>query len=254
MIADSIDCRQQTYLIQRAMKGDKRAYDMLITSHKAYLQSFVCHRVNSKEDAADICQETLLRAYLKLFTFRGSSTFRTWLLSIANQAIKDHYRMRDRYQAKRVALTDINEETSLLWDNSTDNVWEIHQRIRNCLNCILNTLSIEEQLAVFLCDVYGLSDRETSGIFGTSIGVFKHLLHRARTTLDLKSGEKCVLVRKIGYEHECMIGSALGNDNYLAFDGRARHASQNPNPDKDTLVSLRTRLIQGIESLLHNTH
>jgi RNA polymerase sigma-70 factor (ECF subfamily) len=244
-------------LIDRAKGGDTEAFNRLVMFHQENLRRFLKRKIPSQEDAADLCQEVLLRAYLKLDRFQGRSTFRTWLISIAKHAVAEYYRLNrgpkiiDEYYE---TASNISDETSPSNDDSVQELCDIHQQIEHCLACIMRSVSLQDQLAVILCDIYGFSDRETSKIMGKTVGAFKHLLHRARMMMDLMSHDSCALVRKTGGSSECGSQNAFLHQRSGTWAASWKGSSEAHRPElsKNALLSLRAQLVRGIESLTHS--
>ena len=78
--------------IERCRRGDKTAFDEVVRSHEAALRRLVQRYVKSPEDAKDVTQRAFVQAYEKLDSFRGESTFRTWLYRIAINLALNHVR------------------------------------------------------------------------------------------------------------------------------------------------------------------
>jgi RNA polymerase sigma-70 factor (ECF subfamily) len=165
-------------LIRRARNGDRDAFDWLASFHQDCLQRFVSRKVSDPEDVADLCQEILVHAYLKLNSFQGRSGFGTWLLSIAKRAIAEYYRSNhaatiiEQYRGTRGSIVRDNALRS--YGEAMEESCDIRQQIEDRLACVITVLSLEEQLAVILCDFYGFTDNESSTIMAKSLGAFKH--------------------------------------------------------------------------------
>jgi RNA polymerase sigma-70 factor (ECF subfamily) len=78
------------------LAGDERAFARLVERYRAQLQLHCDRMLGSLQDAEDLVQETLLRAWRRLPTFQGGSTFRTWLYRIATNACLDFLDRRQR--------------------------------------------------------------------------------------------------------------------------------------------------------------
>src|SRR5512146_1963360 len=72
----------EQHLIQRARKGDQEAFAELVTEHQRYIYNLALRVLKNEEEALDLAQETLVRAWTALPNFRGQSQFRTWLFRI----------------------------------------------------------------------------------------------------------------------------------------------------------------------------
>lgn len=74
---------EETNLVQRSRKGDHAAFELLIAAHQRMIYSIAYRMSGSLADAEDLTQETFLRAYQQLDSYRGESKFTTWLGRIA---------------------------------------------------------------------------------------------------------------------------------------------------------------------------
>ena len=79
-------------IIDRALSGDKDAFGMLAEEHREALLRLCFKMTGSHEEAEDLVQETLLKAYAKFGTFELRSSLGTWLYRIATNACLDHQR------------------------------------------------------------------------------------------------------------------------------------------------------------------
>ena len=80
-------------------KVTTKDFDELARQHQRSLKSFLYRFITSKQEAEDIAQETLMKAFQKFDTFQGKSSFRTWLFAIGANLAKDHLRSKKRWTA-----------------------------------------------------------------------------------------------------------------------------------------------------------
>lgn len=241
-------------VIFQAKAGQSEAFDRLVGLHQEDLRRFVGRRIPAPDDVADLCQDVLVRAYLKLNQFDGRSTFRTWLLAIAKRAVADYYRAghslafdtATRPDAEAYARTQ--EPFGTLRDSVAE-VCDARQQIRHCLTCVKRNLPLEGQVAVILCDIYGFNDGEAARIMGESLGAFKHRLHRARTSMDRVSQVACVLVRKTGDAGAC---GALEQVHQRPGPTGIPAATEAPGGRTHSLNFLRDELVREVESLFED--
>lgn len=231
-------------------------FEQLVRLHGRDLQRFVNGKVAKPEDAADISQTVLLRAYLNLETFQGRAAPITWLIAIARRVVADFYRA-NRNSMKcswNYSAFEDHDDLSPCDGGSMHEMCDTRQRIEGCVACLLKVLPLDEQLAIILCDIHGFSDAESSRLLGAQLGTLKHLLHRGRATMDLVSGSACALVRKSGTPSGCAAPNAVGHDAGVATSRMATPSSKAKTEDCriQELLSLRTALLRDIDSLLHS--
>src|SRR5438309_8271352 len=146
-------------LVQRAKRGDIAAYDDLVRRYQERIYATIYHMTANHEDATDLAQETFIKAYQALKSFKGDSSFFTWVYRIAiNKTInflkqrknKTHMSLNDldfnaEHDADLVAL--ISEKTP----RREVNLIELQEK----LNGAMQKLSEIHRLVVTLHDVQG---------------------------------------------------------------------------------------------------
>jgi RNA polymerase sigma-70 factor (ECF subfamily) len=197
--------------ISQAKSGDRAAFDQVASCYQDRLRRFISRKVSNDADSADLCQEVLFRAYTRLGTFRGNSGLDTWLISIAKRAVAEYYRSDFCATILRQHQIDtvVGEKTLQPYDHSFEEICDIRDQVRNCLICIMKTLTHEQQVALVLRDVYGFTDKASCRVVGKKLGLFKHLLHKSRQLMNLISDDSCALVRKTGDFSQCLSRNAL---------------------------------------------
>src|SRR5215468_5099636 len=86
-------------LVARAASGDDSAFEVIVERYQARVFRLAC-RLTSETDAPDVLQDTFLRVYQHLASFRGESQFRTWLYRIASNTALMHRRASARRPAE----------------------------------------------------------------------------------------------------------------------------------------------------------
>ncbi len=111
------DYEQDPAVVQRVAAGDVEAFAILVKRYAGPLSHYLSHRVEDKHTADDLSQDVFLRAFRSLSAgnFAGASSLKTWLFTIANNILVDHY----RHRARRPKLTD-HTQTLHTADTSTD--------------------------------------------------------------------------------------------------------------------------------------
>jgi RNA polymerase sigma factor (sigma-70 family) len=171
-------------------RSDNGNYARRLELSAADVHRFVAWRVANHADAADIAQQTLLQACLKLSTFRGEN-FSAWVLTIARHLIVDYYRARNRFQFVEVGQAALTEAEPALRipPDAVLTVCEWRERLNDWLDDITHGLRLEQQVAVLLADLYGHSDKDSAAVLLMSVPRFKLLLHGARARLqEIASG------------------------------------------------------------------
>jgi RNA polymerase sigma-70 factor (ECF subfamily) len=93
------------YYIDKILQGDTQAFEVLVERYQSYIYTIVVRMVRVKEEAEEIAQDTFIKAYQSIASFRGESKFSSWLYSIAYRKALDSIRKNKKYKA-----AELNEE------------------------------------------------------------------------------------------------------------------------------------------------
>ena len=93
---------------QVAVLGNRRAFDELVRRYQSPVRRFFLHQTLGDETLSDdLAQDTFLKAYTSIGTFRGLSSFQTWLMRIAYNVFYDHCR---KMRNEKIEMRNVNEE------------------------------------------------------------------------------------------------------------------------------------------------
>ena len=175
-------------LVRRAQRDDMRAYDELIRRFQERIYATVYHMTSNHEDANDLVQETFIKAYQALRSFKGDSSFYTWIYRIAvNKTINFLKQRKNRVQMSLNDL-DFNAEhdpdlVSLISDKTPRRDLGLSE-LQEKLNAAMQKLSEQHRMVVTLHDVQGLSHEEIGKIIGCNVGTVRSRLFYARQQLQ----------------------------------------------------------------------
>ena len=189
-------------LVAQAQAGDEQAFEQLVSEFSARIYNYVARMVQDPTEAQDVAQETFVRAYTALKSFRGASSFQTWLYRIASNLAIDAARRRKRRQADVVSMDEPVEsdggDTEVGRDfpdeltrspaeelDSTETRREVWEAI--------SELSDKLRPVVILYDLQGLSYEEIARVLGCPMGTVKSRLFNARTQLREKLRQRFIL-------------------------------------------------------------
>jgi RNA polymerase sigma-70 factor (ECF subfamily) len=165
-------------LALRAQSGSMPAFVELVSRFEGRLYNFLLRRAPTSSDAEDLTQETFLRAWQKIKSYRGSHRFSTWLFTIAARLATDWRRTYARRKAhdQQVGTKHAQRQIETVHEVKTDNsrsIWDVAQLV----------LNDQQHAAMWLRYVEDLSITEIARVLGkTSIGV-RVTLHRSRQIL-----------------------------------------------------------------------
>ena len=177
-------------LVDRARLGDRHAFDLLVLKYQSRLLSLVIRLVSNQSDALDVLQDTFVKAYRSLNTFRGESAFYTWLYRIAVNTAKNHIAARAK-ESKDISVDDKGaSELPVLQDLSAP---EDEVRAEELQRAILH--SIEElpddlKHALTLRELEGMSYDEIALAMDCPIGTVRSRIFRARDHIVQEISQK----------------------------------------------------------------
>jgi len=175
-------------LVKRARKGDLVAYDELVRRYQERIYATVYHMTSNHEDANDLAQEAFIKAFHALKSFKGGSSFYTWVYRIAvNKTINFLKQRKNRTQISLNDL-DLNAEhdpdlVALVSDKTPRRDIDLAE-LQEKLNIAMQKLSEQHRMVVTLHDVQGLSHEEIAEIMDCNIGTVRSRLFYARQQLQ----------------------------------------------------------------------
>lgn len=172
-------------LVAEARQGSAEAFTTLVHQYQRHIYRLALNITGNKEDAEDVLQEAMLKAYTKLPQFQGDSRFYTWLVRIAvNEALM---KLRKRSGDKTVPLDEPIEsnDQSLIpreiedWDDNPEQRYA-KRELHRILDMVVSRLEPQFRTVFVLRDVEEFSTEETARIMGLSVPAVKSRLLRAR--------------------------------------------------------------------------
>ncbi|MGI1691506.1 RNA polymerase sigma factor [Thermoanaerobacter uzonensis] len=170
----------QEELLEKAKAGEAEAFEILTSEHQKYIYNVILKIVFDKEEALDLTQETLLKAYLNIKKFKGNSSFRTWLYRIAINCAIDYLRKRD---VERSNFRKIEEFENEVKDFETPEEVVDKKLTAEIVMKEINKLPLDYKVVLILRDIEGLNYEEISKIMNLNLGTVKSRLWRARNLL-----------------------------------------------------------------------
>jgi RNA polymerase sigma-70 factor, ECF subfamily len=176
-------CNDDQYLITACLAGRTDAFGILVRRYQDRLFPTVLRLLGCAEDAHDLLQDAFLKAYEKLGSFHGESSFYTWLYRIAvNLALSDRRKRKTMWRLRedrRGEPLDVADDV-----RHTDPTLPLEQAERDGLiQAALNSLAPDHRAVVVMKDLDGLHYEEIAVILEIPIGTVRSRLHRARHEL-----------------------------------------------------------------------
>jgi len=175
-------------LVRRAKDGDMAAYDELIQMYQERIYATIYHMTANHEDANDLAQDTFIKAYQALRSFKGGSSFYTWIYRIAvNKTINF---LKQRRHKGHLSLNELDfhaendpDLIALISDKTPQREVGLKE-LKEKLNMAMQRLSEPHRLVVTLHDVQGLAHEEIAEIMECNIGTVRSRLFYARQQLQ----------------------------------------------------------------------
>ncbi|MFN0274954.1 MAG: RNA polymerase sigma factor [Chitinophagales bacterium] len=226
------------------------------------LKSFLLRITASIADAEDLVHDTYIKALDKLHTFRNESSLKTWLFTIASNLAKDNLRAQKRWVEN---VTDITKEAALhnkqffqdalhIRMTSPQGQFEIKEHITFCFACISKSLPLEQQICIFLKEVYEFKVAEIMEILNTTESMVKYYLHTGRSKMIQIFDGRCALINKEGTCHQCSELNGIFNPKQNTQEEimkieMARLAEQG---NKEHLFNLRMEILRELDPYTSN--
>lgn len=171
----------ENQLVLRSLNGDRTAYEKLYRANVGKVYALCLRMCGQKELAEDLAQESFIRAWQKLDSFRGDSKFSSWLYRLTSNVVIGHFRSNNKWQLEE--YDEAKHEKSLLDIGQTTKILADKEDIEKALN----TLSEQARAVLIMYEYLGYKHTEISEITGMAIGTSKTHLHRARAQLKAQA-------------------------------------------------------------------
>src|SRR5216110_3219250 len=158
-------------LVERAQKGDKRAFELLVLKYQRKLARLLSRLVRDAGEVEDVTQEAFIKAYRALPSFRGESAFYTWLYRIAINTAKNY-----------LVAIGRRAPTSTGFDHEEAENFEDAEQLRDS-NTPENALLDDLRTAITLREIEGLSYEEIANVMNCPIGTVRSRIFRAREAI-----------------------------------------------------------------------
>jgi len=174
-------------LVKRAQKGDKVAFDALVTKYHLKVVNLVMRFVKDNDDAQDVAQEAFIKAYRGLKNFRGDSAFYTWLYRIAINSAKNFLVSQSRKTptyAVDVDDAEHIESATALKEYATPEGNLLTSEIEATVYRAIKELPDDLKTAITLRELEGMTYDEIALVMECPIGTVRSRIFRARESID----------------------------------------------------------------------
>ena len=179
--------RTEALLIDNLREGDETALAPLVEKYKRMVHRLAMQITKNHEDANDVMQETFIKVYQSIHTFRQEAAFETWVYRIAVNEALNFVKRRKRRRESPLSTTEESEyDPSVLHRAEIENDPQINAEkaeLRHWVTKAVNSLSLKHRIVVILHELEGLTHTEIACIINCSEGTVRSRLHYARKQL-----------------------------------------------------------------------
>ena len=174
-------------LVERAQRGDKRAFELLVSKYQRKLVRLLSRFIRNSAEVEDVAQEAFVKAYRALASFRGDSAFYTWLYRIGINTAKNYLAAQGRRAPTSTGHDSEDAEefddADQLRDLNTPESMLMSRQIGETVNAAMDELPEELRTAIQLREIEGLSYEEIAAIMNCPIGTVRSRIFRAREAI-----------------------------------------------------------------------
>jgi len=173
---------EDSVLAAQARSGDYGAFEELVRRYRNDVFALAYHYVRNREEAWDLAQDVFVKAHGGLKSFRGESSFKTWLLRITANRCKDYFKKR---RLRTVALeTSEGEPVDLPSTGPQPDQQAEAQELGAAIDAALQSLPEKHRTAIVLRELQGLSYEAMAEVMHCSMGTVMSRLHHARKKMQ----------------------------------------------------------------------
>lgn len=176
-------------LILKSQNGDDESFSNLILPYERKMINYAYRMLGNEEDASDAVQETMIRVWKSIGSFRGKSSFSTWLYTVLNNVCLDLLRKKKRrgdHMNLSINQSDENDdEYELQVEDTSPGPFDNYRKkmAAEVLEKALSELSPEHRTVIVMRDIHGFEYEEIAKATGLSLGTVKSRINRGRLYL-----------------------------------------------------------------------
>jgi len=177
-------------LVQRFLSGDEDAFLQLVEKYKHPITNFIAMMIGDYDLAVDLSQDTFLRVYRNIGSYKSTFQFSTWIYKIASNLAIDELRWRKRRGIKRRSSAETEDEVKpdhVVVDTSRGpEASSIDSQYRKLLNEAIRSLPSRYRSVFVMKEIEELEYERIAEVLNCSVGTVKSRLHRAKKLLKKK--------------------------------------------------------------------
>ena len=175
-------------LVERVQQGDKKAFNLLVSRYQNKVAGLLTRYV-SRNDIPDVAQESFIKAYRSIESFRGDSAFYTWLYRIAVNTAKNYLAAQGRRPPSEDILAEDAENYDAgihLRDVDSPENEILSGELKKVVFDTINGMPEDLKNAITLRELEGLSYEDIAEIMGCPVGTVRSRIFRAREIIENK--------------------------------------------------------------------
>jgi RNA polymerase sigma-70 factor, ECF subfamily len=174
-----------TLQVAEAQAGDERAFRAVVEPYRRALEVHCYRMLGSIDDAEDVVQDTLLRAWRSFDRFEGRSTVETWLYRIATNACLDELERRPRRAVEPYPDSRLEDADTSIADPAAR--YALHEGMELAFLTAIQRLPGRQRAILILRDVLGWTGAEAAELLETTVTAVNSALQRARATIEAEA-------------------------------------------------------------------
>ncbi|RXE48087.1 RNA polymerase sigma factor RpoE [Chromohalobacter israelensis] len=174
-------------LVERAQKGDTRAFDLLVKKYQHKIIGLIGRYVHDPAEVQDVAQEAFIKAYRALGKFRSESAFYTWMYRIAINTAKNHLVSRGRRPPGSdmdIVDAEVLDHSGRLSDIDTPEAALQRDQLEAVVFEVIENLPEDLRTAITLREMDGLAYEDIANIMQCPVGTVRSRIFRAREAVD----------------------------------------------------------------------
>ncbi|NOG30990.1 RNA polymerase sigma factor RpoE [Halomonas sp. TBZ9] len=174
-------------LVERAQKGDNRAFDLLVRKYQHKIIGLISRYVHDHSEVQDVAQEAFIKAYRALGNFRSESAFYTWMYRIAINTAKNHLVSRSRRPPGNdvdISDAEIVDQSGRLSDSETPEASIARDQLEAAVYEAIENLPDDLRTAITLRELDGLAYEDIAQVMQCPVGTVRSRIFRAREAVD----------------------------------------------------------------------
>ena len=194
-VNENLQASNDEAIVKRVQEGDVNAYNILVIKYQHRVAQIISKFLNSSDDVSDVAQEAFIKAYKAINSFRGESSFYTWLYRIVVNAAKSYIESNSKHKhsvdVDSEEFQSIDEQGVLASKDTPDRIIESQELQQDIVYEII-ALPEELRRAITLREVEGMSYEDISLVETVPVGTVRSRIFRARQFIEEKMNKFAV--------------------------------------------------------------